>query len=377
VDTGSSELWVNPDCDTAPTTAQEDRCESFGQYRPRDSNTPPVGPFGREEIQYGDPTDPSTQTSVVIDYYADDLGWSTNSTGNDEMMLTNQTFGVVQSSDRQAQGIMGLAPDLIAGFNASREPYSLVLTSMAEQGLIASRVFSLDLRHSESETGGLIYGGLDRSRFVGELAALPVIRGSRGEARLGVTLERVGLTNSDGESQRYNLDEEDTNVILDSGTSLTRLHFRAAGPILEAIDAQYYGEGYYVASCALRRSGGSVDFWFTSDVRIRVPFSDLLLDIGDPDFCFVGVVETEEQQILGDSAMRAGYFVFDWDNQAIHVAQAADCGDGDIVAVSSGTDAVPSVTGQYSSSDAAFTGGPVPTVRCGFFTIAVVLLSLA
>ncbi|OAR02986.1 hypothetical protein LLEC1_07498, partial [Akanthomyces lecanii] len=175
IDTGSSELWVNPDCSTA--RAQDaDQCAQFGRYNPRKSRTPPVGPFGSEEINFGDTTDESTLTSVKIRYYTDNIAFGS-------FGITNQTFGVVTESQRQSQGIMGLAPDLRAGFN-SEKPYSLVLNSMAKQGVIASRVFSLDLRHADVQTGALIYGGLDRSKFIGTLEKLPMVRGLQGEARL-------------------------------------------------------------------------------------------------------------------------------------------------------------------------------------------------
>lgn len=48
--------------------------------------------------------------------------------------------------------------------------------------------------------------------------------------------------------------------------------------------------------------------------------------------------------ILGDTILRAAYAVFDQDNRNVHLAQAANCGEN-LVAISSGVDAVPSVTG--------------------------------
>ncbi|KAL7804595.1 aspartic peptidase domain-containing protein [Trichoderma afarasin] len=354
VDTGSSELWVNPDCSTAPSESQAEQCQQLGQYNPRRSRTPPVGPFGREEINYGDPTDQSTQTSVDITYYADTLSFGRS-------QVKNQTFGVVTSSEGQAQGIMGLAPDVRGGFPGD-QPYSLLLNTMADQGVIASRVFSLDLRHSDSETGALIYGGLDRSKFIGSLETRPIVPGIQGETRLAVNLTTLGLTQS--RSQSFRLNSADTNVMLDSGTTLSRMHSAAASPILEALGAQNDGEGYFFVPCSLRDSAGSVDFGFGNKV-IRVPFSDFILSAGDSggpsDYCYVGLVLTTDQQILGDTVLRAGYFVFDWDNQEVHIAQAADCGSSDIVVAGSGSNAVPNVQGNCNSSDAGVTGTGGPT----------------
>ncbi|KAH8654306.1 aspartic peptidase domain-containing protein, partial [Ilyonectria robusta] len=165
VDTGSNELWVNPDCNTAPSLEQEAQCKSFGEYNPDKSSTPPIGPFGKETINYGDASDPTTHTSATIRYYTETLGFGGSN-------ITNQTFGIVETWNGISQGILGLSPDLRGGFDSDK-PYSLVLTSMADQGVINSRAFALDLRHSEAETGAVIYGGLDRNKLIGELEKTP------------------------------------------------------------------------------------------------------------------------------------------------------------------------------------------------------------
>lgn len=347
VDTGSSELWINPDCASALSVFQEEQCEDFGHYDPDDSETPPVGPFGRGQINYGDASDPTTHTSVNLQYYIDTIAFG-------DAAIVNQTFGVVTSSDGQWQGIFGLAPDLKGGFDNADEPYSLVLHSMAEQGLIASRSFSLDLRHAEDQQGAIIYGGMDRNKFIGEFQSMPVIRGQEGEYRLGVELDNLGLTLG-GESGSYQLEDDDRNIMLDSGTTITRMHWSAAQPILEALGAVDDGEGYFYTDCEMREAAGSVDFGF-GNKTVRVPFSDFILEMGTSLYCAIGMVVTTDQQILGDSVLRAGYFVFDWDNEAVHIAQAANCGGEDIVAIEG---SVPNVTGNCDESDALFTGGPI------------------
>jgi hypothetical protein len=251
-----------------------------------------------------------------------------------------------------SQGILGLAPDLRAGFD-SNEPYSLLLSSMADQGLINSRVFALDLRHSDDTEGALIYGGIDRSKYIGELETVDIVRGEGGEYRLATNLDSLGVT-INGRTSNIRVSSSDSNVMLDSGTTLTRMHMSVARPILEELGAQNDGEGFYTTDCSNRDVDATVDFGF-GDKVIKVALSDFILELG-PGQCYIGLVPTTDQQILGDSVLRAGYFVFDWDNEKIHLAQAADCGDEDIVAVGSGSDAVPSETGKCKSSDITATG---------------------
>jgi hypothetical protein len=345
LDTGSNELWVNPDCEEAQSALQYNQCLDFGQYSPDKSDTPPIGPFGSETLNYGDASDSSTHTSATIRYYTDIFTF-----GDEE--LNNQTFGVLVESEGISQGILGLAPDLRGGFD-SNEPYSLFLTSMADQGLINSRVFALDLRHSDDTEGALIYGGIDRSKYIGELETVDIIRGDGGEYRLATRLNSLGVT-IDGRTSNIRVSRSDSNVMLDSGTTLSRMHMSVAQPILEELGAQNDGEGFYMTDCQNRDLDATVDFGFGNKV-IKVALSDFILELG-PGSCYIGLVPTTDQQILGDSVLRAGYFVFDWDNEKIHIAQAADCGDEDIVAVGSGSDAVPSETGKCKSSDITATG---------------------
>ncbi|KAG5928206.1 hypothetical protein E4U42_001090 [Claviceps africana] len=358
VDTGSSELWVNPDCRTAKSQQQAQQCMRFGKYDPRKSSQS-NGPTGKEQLKYGDPSDQSTQTSVSIQYYTDTVSLGGAS-------ITNQTFGVVSNSRGQSQGILGLAPDPRAGFD-SDTPYRLVLSSMAAEGVIASRVYSLDLRHSDSTYGAVIYGGLDKSKFIGALEKRPIVKGTKGEYRLAVELSTVGVTATTSSS--FKVEGRDSSVMLDSGTTMSRMHSAVVMPILQALEAQDDGEGYFQVRCSLKTAGGSIDFGFGGKT-IRVPLKDFILSLDrSSDTCYAGVVITTDQQILGDSVLRAGYFVFDWDNQEVHIAQAADCGNNDIVAVSSGKNAVPSATGNCRDSDAMFTGeGSLPTsIKGGSF----------
>ncbi|KAI5464271.1 aspartic peptidase domain-containing protein [Mariannaea sp. PMI_226] len=343
VDTGSSELWVNPDCETARSTVLSQSCKAMGKYDPSKSKTPPIGPFGKETITYGDASDNSTQTSATIQYYTETLHFG-------DSKITNQTFGVVTESYGISQGILGLAPDLRGGFDKDY-PYSLLLSSMADQGLIQSRVFALDLRHAEDETGAVVYGGLDRNKFIGKLNKVDIIPGIRGEYRLAVQLTSIGITLGN-EDESFRIGDNDGNVMLDSGTTLSRMHYTAARPLLEALDAQDDGGGYYYTRCSYRDRKGSVNFGFGGKV-IKVPFSDWIMNVGDGVYCYIGVVVTTDQQILGDSVLRAGYFVFDWDNKEVHIAQAANCGDDDLVAVGDGEDAIPNITGNCKESDAS------------------------
>lgn len=320
-------------------------CDLFGAYLPSRSGSAD-GPVANRTLNYGDPTDSDTRTSVVLSYYRDDLTVA-------DVTIEDQIFGVMTEGAEDMEGIagiFGLAPDLDEGFDEG-EPYSLVLNSMVEKGLIKSRAFALDLRHAESENGAVIYGGLDVGKFTGKLTTFPLEPGLSGEARLAVSIATVGVTR--GERTTHPASKEETAAVLDSGTTLSRLHPRLATPILKELDASVDPDGSYLAPCSLRRDAATVDFGFGQPgsepgMMLHVRVSDFILDMPHPDnedLCYVGLAVTEHQQILGDSVLRSGYFVFDWDNEEVHIAQAANCGT-EVVAIGEGKGAVPDVEGK-------------------------------
>lgn len=85
-----------------------------------------------------------------------------------------------------------------------------------------------------------------------------------------------------------------------------------------------------------------------------------------------------DEPVLGDSFLRAAYVVYDQDNGNLHLAQAANCGSN-LVAISSGSDAVPSITGDCTGSTATVatasfsydSAAPTVTTDVGGVTSAV------
>lgn len=178
LDTGSYELWVDPDCSTASRVnstgsdggdsnsatdsdvTSPQYCESIGRYDPSSSST-------AEALDKGSVFRYADSTTIEVNYYTDtiDIGGLT---------ITKQQFGVANVTNATALGIMGMGPSSTAGYNQSQQSYSFILDSLASQGQIASRAFSLDLRDYDNSTGSLIFGGLDNKKFSGSLQTLPL-----------------------------------------------------------------------------------------------------------------------------------------------------------------------------------------------------------
>lgn len=174
LDTGSSELWVDPTCsmaagdnvkDSAGVSVNDQRhssdyCESIGRYDPALSPTA-MDLKSRDFIVYAD------TSTAKVNYYTDNI-----SIGG--LQISGQQFGVANGTSGIALGVMGMGPNVVYGYNSSSQPHSLVLDSMASQGLIASRAFSLNLREHDDATGSIVFGGVDQKKFLGSLQTLPL-----------------------------------------------------------------------------------------------------------------------------------------------------------------------------------------------------------
>lgn len=167
LDTGSFELWVDPDCskaggDVSPEDVAHspEFCKSIGRYDPELSPTAKNLQQGGH-LLYGD------NATVDFNSYTDNVRIG-------GLEISEQQFGVANASHSYAVGVMGMGPNVDYGYNSSSKLHNLVLDSMASQGLIASRAFSLDLRKYGDETGSIVFGGLDQKKFQGSLQTLPL-----------------------------------------------------------------------------------------------------------------------------------------------------------------------------------------------------------
>lgn len=328
LDTGSPDLWVNPTC---ATSGQRRYCQSFPKFDYTKSES--INDTGFADIlRYG-------KGNVTIEYVTDVV---TIGSGTIEA----QIFGIGFESFDIPLGILGLSPPV-----NPENAYPFVLDNMADQGLIRSRAFSLDLRNVDSPSGAVIFGGVDTSKFVGALAKLPILEPSQtpsGANRYWVSLTGVGLTFPDGSATTS--EEIDVPIFLDSGGTLSRL----PTPIFLAIGDAFPGaqfdpqSGFYIVDCDIGDQPGSVDFAFGSKI-IRVPYADFVWEV-QRDLCVVGVLPGDDEPVFGDSFLRAAYVVYDQDNRNLHIAQAADCGDSNIIAIGTGSNAVPSSTGECTAS---------------------------
>ncbi|KAH3682694.1 hypothetical protein WICPIJ_006357 [Wickerhamomyces pijperi] len=139
-------------------------------------------------------------TSIVQGNYAMDTFSLNNVTFKDFIFLsTNQS-----TYQRSA---LGLAPTVLEYSNLVKNgtTYPNFLDRLVEDGYISQRIYSVYANDLRSNAGSIVFGGIDHSKYTGELITVPITKDDRYDNidasaifKLGLTIEGTGLETSEG-----------------------------------------------------------------------------------------------------------------------------------------------------------------------------------
>lgn len=318
IDTGSDELWVDPDCTSSGLTAGQAReCSADGQYDPSQSTSAQVLSTSKE-IRYA-------KGQVELEYVTDNIALP-DSTIN----VTDAQFGVATQSEDLNEGILGLGWG--KGFNLD---YSNFIDVLADEKVTNSRAFSVALGSVSANNGGvLIFGGVDTKKFTGPLVSNKILGPQGGEAlnRYWIQLTSIALSKSGSSSKQYA--NSQMPIVLDSGSTLSYL----PASIVSAMASDFGGtfdsssQLYQVPCSQATASSGSVDFTF-GQATIKVPFNEFIWQYSS-SLCILGVGPISDSDsgttaLLGDTFMRSAFVVFDQTTATISMAQYLNCGENE------------------------------------------------
>ncbi|KAK4239590.1 putative aspartic-type endopeptidase [Achaetomium macrosporum] len=309
LDTGSFELWVNPDC-TAVSGADAVFCERAGQYDTTKSSTATSLGTTRT-LRYG-------IGSANITYFTDTVTLAGSPTA-----LEGVQFGVATASEDAFSGILGI------GYGkgiATR--YLNFVDQLRAQNATRVKAYTLALGSKDAQEGVIVFGGIDTSKFAGKLVKLPIIPAEQspdGVPRFWVNLQSVSITPPNGVNRVY--DASGTPVFLDSGSTMSLLPPNLTRAIASDFGAQAPdSNGFFRIDCGLTALNGTLDFAFDG-VTIKIPYKELTREVpSNPPACFLGIMPSERFTLLGDTFLRSAYAVFDLETDGIWMAQAMDCG---------------------------------------------------
>lgn len=293
LDTGSFELWVNPQC-SGLSLSDAAFCDQTGKYNRAKSTTAIAMKTGKT-LSYG-------LGSANISYVKDTISLPGGTP------MTSVQFGVASSSTDEFSGILGI------GYGMGKTTtYPNFVDELARQNETTVKAFSVGLGSKSEQEGAIVFGGVDTSKFAGTLATLPIIPAANspdGVPRYWVSMNSMSLTPPNGVNKVYANTAID--VFFDTGATLTLLPRKLADAIGKDFGASSAdSDGYYNVDCALNDMNGTVDFAFNG-VTIKVPYSEFIREttVGTTTACVLGITASDSFTLLGDTFLRSAYGTF-------------------------------------------------------------------
>jgi len=289
-DTGSSNLWV--------PSAQCTAC-THKKFNPSASSTY-VKNGTAFKITYG--------SGSIAGYLSED----TLTVGN--VKVPNQVFAEITAEDGQAfsqgsfDGILGLAWPSLSVDNVVPPVQNMISEKALPEG-----VFSFYLPSTSGATGELIFGGVDNTKFTGDLFYQPLSKKTYWE----ITLDDIKVSGKSATTIK--------TAIIDSGTSLLAGPTADVDTLATQLGAMNAGGEYFV-DCTALSSMPNIDVSFGGKTFSLTPAQYVLNIQG---YCLLGLIGLDVPAplgplwILGDVFMREYYTVFDVDNARIGVAPIA------------------------------------------------------
>jgi len=278
---------------------------------------------------------------------------ATDTLGIGGITLKDQQLGIAYGKSTISFSILGLgyasAENQVHTQNP-KPPYDNLPLAMAKQGATSLALFSLWKDQVDSHNGHLLFGGIDKEKYTGNLATLPVQARENGITAFDVTLQAVRVNGDLGIKDDMN---GPINVVLDCGSSGSILSDAMVKPIFEKFGVTYFqANDTAIVDCALERSATTIDFRFDG-VTITAPVSSFVNKYSADAFCSFGIMPAGKRRgLLGDNFLSSAYAVFDISNNKISLAARNFVSTKeDIVAVpKEGVSAIGSTTSASSPS---------------------------
>lgn len=256
--------------------------------------------------------------------------------------LKNATFGLVtrdRLSGSKIPGILGVGK---VQNEATDSVYPNIPALLYQEGYIQKNAYSISLNELSAKKGSCIFGGMDTSKYKGNLYLLPMIR----ESHLAVKLDGISfvtpktygnqsitplLLNREFSNNSDVIDHSSSaQALLDTGTSFMYLPDSAVDQIISRLGAVFYPQFgvYFVPS--LTASTPSLSFNF-SGATIQVspqeyiaPASLFTTDLTPMPYILTIFKASliRGYVILGGTFLRSAYVVFDLTENQVAIGQA-------------------------------------------------------
>ena len=232
--------------------------------------------------------------------------------------------------------------------------------------------------NKDSNTGSILFGGVDTAKYHGDLVVLPIQPSSSATySDFTVSLSSVSFLDVNGKTAMSQPGLA-LPVILDSGTTITYLPDNVLNPIISGVGAiNNDALGGLIVPCSLGCSSATFNFGFGGNggPSIAVSLAELVLPIffddgSQPAFkngqtiCSFGMASGGEGPFLfGDTFLRSAYVVYDLTNNQVGIAQTNyNATSANVVEITGSSIPGASATATGAAVTQTFSGHPQQTL---------------
>ncbi|CAO3668101.1 unnamed protein product [Rhizopus stolonifer] len=298
-------------------------------------------------------------------------------TNMNTITVSNAAKRLKRDDSPKSNGLLGLGyPRLTAASGKGQGAYNPFVFNLAEQDIISEPVFSIYMNKvgSSGWVGEILFGGIDETKFKGNLSYVPVVplhsiekkRKKRAEIHTKddfywmVKAQGVAVTYTNGTSVSDTSSKNTTSAesttsnntavtlsfdtasayILDTGTTLTYLPLAMAEKIVVTMAGPdgfkvHEGTGTYLVNCSTAESNTQLELIMSdhkNPISLAVPASQLVIPLDGPTAaaaktCLFGIAPSSDSvgsnlYLVGDSILRSTYMVFDMGKNQVGMAAA-------------------------------------------------------
>lgn len=335
LDTGSSDLWFpgpenkeckdgkpsgprfvdSPDLSSPETDAKQSSIAEFANEIQNYCSSSNVFNYHESDTWH------SNNSEFKISYLDGSIStglWGYDDVEIDGISISNFSFAVTNSSN--ASAILGIGFDKSETtyiMNDNPYTYSNFPLRLKEDGYIEKIAYSLST--GDDFNGSLLVGGVDHSKYSGDLITVPIISDFNSQ----ITLSGLGLKNDDDDIETISSTFYPT--LLDSGTTTANFPHQLLDPLAERLGStleiiKHDSYEYYDVDCNyLSKDNFTIEFDFSGKI-ISVPLTNIIDQ--NNETCFLKIVSlTDDIVILGDIFLSSIYVVYDLEDKEISLAQ--------------------------------------------------------
>ncbi|EGP88765.1 aspartyl protease [Zymoseptoria tritici IPO323] len=344
LDTGSSDLYFDSSSAETCQTSGPESCQG-GTFDKTKSDT-----YNEFEASPAFNTSFGDGSTAVGPYGQDMIGIG-------DVVVSPVQFGLAEEVDTSTGysiGLLGLGYSTNEAVSGTTDFYENLPEVLARSGEINSRLYSIYLNDADANTGTILFGGIDKTKYKGDLATLNLIPAAFGDGQstaivnqfittvTGASATVNGRTKELWSGGRDGVSAYSSNnalpVLLDTGSTAWSIPSSIFNNLI--LPQFPYVDRQGLCPCSHAFSSDSLTLEFGGKVSIDIPARQFIVPVinsttresvpysRSEDACAFLLVPTDPSsdgslyEPIGDAILRSMYVVFDLDNGQVSIAQA-------------------------------------------------------